>query len=188
MKQTEVVEKLARWKHLGFKIDSIGDAIFGDIHSGPCLGWMASVMAPVDETLLNQFCRENPYIELFPYRNQLRLTNGLNLFSGALYLFGVHVVTQRTAGIVWNIVPHNVEMRELTARFDAMAIGGAILENQTIYFLEQASGLVLAVDAETEELMFDYPDFDTFLTTEINRLTSVANIDGSLPADFRLRS
>lgn len=125
-----------RAKELGMRTLPNGTALFGRVpHVGPD-AWLHVMYAGLSEPDLVEV--EHRAGRRLPedYRSLLRETNGLSLFSGAMYLSGLRKSYERTGEGAWQpfaIEDANVLERPADARPEFVFIGGYKADGSRLY-------------------------------------------------------
>ena len=183
MQMRDLVDRLARWEHLGLTVCDSGTRLYGaQSEETPWLGWLHTVCCPVEKSRLDAFADENPFQKAFRYPDQWEEFNGAYLFRLALCLYGLRM--GNPLDWPYDIVSQNVGYDDLTSRYDGLIIGGANMGRRSYHYIETRRGEVLAIDQDTSDQVFVWPDYKTFVTSEIDRLNRLFDKDGQPPPNF----
>ena len=185
MRLQDLTDRLARWEHLGLTVFDSGTRLYGARSEGKPLGWLHCVCCPLDKARLDAFADENPFQKAFHYPEQWEEFNGAYLFGLALCLYGLQLGRPRHGlDFPYDIATPNWDSHDLTSRYDGLIIGGANIGRRSHYYIETRRGEVLAIDRDTSDQVFVWPDYETFVTSEIDRLNRLFDKDGQPPPDF----
>jgi hypothetical protein len=58
------------------------------------------------------------------------------------------------------------------------------MKRRSYFYIETRRGEVLAIDRDTSDQVFAWPDYETFVTSEIDRLNRIFDADGQRPPDI----
>jgi hypothetical protein len=181
----DLIDRLARWEHLGLTVRDSGTRLYGARSEGKPLGWLHRVCCPLDKARLDAFADENPFQKAFHYPDQWEEFNGAYLFTEALYLFGLHLgKPQYASDQPYDMVSLNFGYYNLASRYDGLLIGGSNMKRRSYFYIETRHGEVLAIDRDTSDQIFAWPDYETFVTSEIDRLNRIFDADGQPPPDI----
>jgi hypothetical protein len=185
MRMQDLTDRLARWEHLGLTVFDSGTRLYGARSEGKPLGWLHHVCCRLEKARLDAFADENPFQKAFRYPDQWEEFNGAYLFTRALCLYGPNRgKPQYASDWPYDIVSHNVGYDDLTSRYDGLIIGGANMGPKSNHYIETRRGEVLAIDQDTSDQVFAWPDYETFVTSEIDRLNRIFDADGQPPPDI----
>jgi uncharacterized protein YbaR (Trm112 family) len=185
MQMRDLIDRLARWEHLGLMVYDSGTHAYGARSETRPRGWLHVVCCPLDKARLDAFADENAFQKAFRYPDQLLEFNGAYLFGLALCLYGLRLGKPKHGlDFPYSMVTPNFESYDLTSRYDGLIIGGANMKRRSYYYIETRRGEVLAIDRDTSDQVFAWPDYETFVTSEIDRLNRIFDADGQPPPDI----
>ncbi len=166
MRPEQIRHLLSKWEDLGTHRTDKGVISIGRVPHAGEFSYLHHLY-PVSLPALQDARQSFPELERYDYNSFLEQVNGLILFSAALYLYGI-----RWGGTVipWDIVDAAINYSEIGNRFDGLVIGGAMFGNIQHKYVQRGNGRVLAVSMQTNEVIFDWPDVDVLLRSEIKRL------------------
>ena len=182
----EIVNLLAKWEGLGKKTFPSGTVYFGPIRGMPGRnGWLHQVFRPISRLNLDKFAQENPFHERYEYSRQLYDFNGAVLFLKCFFLYGLRIDREMdSVDLPWDLVITNIGKQEIATFCDGIVIGGGQFGESSIAYIESASNEILAFDESSKSTIFKWLNFDMFFRSEILRLNSVFNQDGTPPVNF----
>jgi len=188
MNYNGLIDALKKWEHLGVKPYLNGDVAYGKPFKNKGWGWLHQVAASIDDKLIAGFEKDNPFTQNYRHIKALYQCNGVNLFSGGLILYGLHLAGPfKTAVFPFDVVSHNINLSHIAKEYDGLIVGGAHFGRISISYLETRNGNLLAIDRESENVVHQWDDFDGFFTSEFNRLDEIFDENVLPPKDYEKR-
>jgi hypothetical protein len=178
MKQRSSVELLQpileRAKGLGIKTLPEGTELLGHVpHVGPD-AWLHVLYARLSEADLDELAARTGRRLPEQYRQLLRETNGLSLFSGALYISGLRRSYERKGDAVWQpfaIEEANVLERPADAKPDYVFIGGYKADGSRLFMAPDRPD-VFRCERDSAVPLNKWKDLPHFLVSEAKRLAT----------------
>ncbi|MBI4924145.1 MAG: hypothetical protein HY834_20610 [Devosia nanyangense] len=183
--QTLIENKIERWAPLGFERLEDGTAIVGRVPHLGSLAWLHQVYAPLSKEAIDQKVAAFPRLGWFPYPEFLLELNGCHLFSRALWLLGIRTSYRRepTIHLPWDVQNTNWNHMKVGLDHDALLIGGGTFRDREVFYLQDRSGTVQAIDEQSEKWLFRWNSVSELLVSEIDRLLPQFDLDGRAGPD-----
>lgn len=165
---------LEKAKRLGIKTLPEGTELLGHVpHVGPD-AWLHVLYACLSEADLEELEARTGRRLPEPYRRLLRETNGLSLFSGALYISGLRRSYERKGDGAWQpfaIEDANVLERPADAKPDYVFIGGYKADGSRLYMSPDRAD-VFRCERDSAVPLNKWKSLPHFLLSEANRLAT----------------
>jgi hypothetical protein len=151
-------------------------------HIAP-LAWCHKIFPPLHEKYIYDLEKQMRLNIPPDYQNFLKDTNGINLFSSGLKLYGMRFNFNRNLYDVWqpfDIITPNTNERPKILSDDILIIGSAY-DGSKIAIIGR-NDKVIRFDDNTFEVLNEWENFDSYLTSEIERLELLFEENG-VPKD-----
>jgi hypothetical protein len=172
---------LLRWTAIGHRVFDDGTELIGRVPHVAPEAWLHKLFPKLDSQIIARYEEVLPGFKGSAFSRFLQLFNGLNLFSTDFYLLGHRSSYKRDGSVFqpWELLTSNGPNRGGIAPPELLIIGGSNVLRKGVTFTENPSGSIWAIDRTRPGLpMFEWPDFETFLYSEIRRLASLFDDEG----------
>lgn len=179
-----ITEAISSWKHLGYQRFPNGTELVGHVPHVAPEAWFHKVYAAKESFDVRKYYGgEVNRINEYSYFDIFNEFNGINLFSGAFYLFGNRENYNRDWKVAiaqpWDFSNGLHSNEEYGIPEYAIIIGGSHSLPDGIYFFETIGGNISAVDRSIPgKIMYKWPNMENFLNREISRLCKIFDADG----------
>jgi len=169
----EVLSILDSYAHLGEETNDMGTRLIGHApHIAP-KAYVNVVYAPLNDADLHEFCERIERPVPVQFKEFLTFANGLMVFSGALRVMGYTPLKRKADTHIYNY-PSNIIVPNVTGRIkglshEALLVGFYKEDGSYVYLGEE--GKAVRFDAKGNgDLLQEWPDFDSWLLSEITDL------------------
>lgn len=172
---------LMSYDNLGEKKLKDGTVLIGKApHIAP-MAWLHSIYPPLSESDINILEDQIKKIIPEPYKEFLKVSNGLNVFNTTLSLYGLRKNYNRDVEInVWQpfdiIVPNTIE-KPIDSADKAFIIGSYDWDGSYL-FINTANEKIYLCSREDITPLFEWANFGEMLNGEIKRLSNLFDRDG----------
>lgn len=184
--EEKIIKPLEAWEHLGEVTNEMGTRLIGHVpHIAP-KAYLHVIYAPTDS---EEFAELDERLGR-PAPNQLKqffkFANGLRIFSGWVSVEGFVPYKKKAEKHPYNY-PADIMFPNSVARIKGLSDGATIVGSYKIdssKVLIEEDGHVIRIDAQGDGgLIQEWPDFDTWLFSEIEYLSQFFDKDGKITAD-----
>jgi hypothetical protein len=177
-----ILGRLFEYSHLGEQLMPNGTLLIGKApHIAP-LAWLHSIYPPLLGNDLNEMEKRLGHAIPGPYRRFLIATNGINIFSTTLSLYGLRYNYKRNIEDVWqpfDIVTPNTIEKPGNAGDNIFIIGSYDWDGSYLY-IDSKSGKIHLCDREDARSNYSWDSFYAMLESEINRLITRFDKEGKV--------
>jgi len=167
---------------LGEKIENNGVTLLGRANHVGSDAWLHTLFPPLDSSDVNLL--EEEIGRTFPesFREFLELTNGLNVFSDSLAIFGRRTSYDRNAGErePYDIVSMNRYDRPTRLRDDVLLIGSYSYGKGFLLYIDPRSERIYRCHRSDGEPIKKWENFGEMLLAEVNRFDQLFDERGVL--------
>lgn len=178
----EVFRLLKKASVLGEKTESNGVTLIGRTeHIGPD-AWLHALFPPLDASDVNLLEEEIGVSFPDSFREFLELTNGLNLFSDSMAIFGRRTSFDRTAGErePYSIISMNLSERPEGLFADVLLVGSYSYGNGFLLYVDPRSERVFQCLRSEPTPTNEWENFGQMLLTEVRRFDRLFDDRGRL--------
>jgi hypothetical protein len=166
----KILAPLEEWSQFGEKINVAGTRLIGHAPHIALNAYVNVVYAPLSDTELQEFSEQLGRKIPDQFRRFLIHTNGLMVFSGAIRVMGFIPLHRKFDIHIYNY-PSDIIVPNVSARVKGLSstevLVGFYKEDGSYVSIEEC-GRVVRFDAMgSGGLIKDWPDFDTWLSSEI---------------------
>ena len=191
---SEILLRLKEYKYLGEKHLADGTHLIGKApHIAP-LAWLHSIYPGLTEQNILELEKQLKHPIPDDYKSFLRISNGLSVFNTTLSLFGLRRNYDRSVDQVWqpfDILTSNIRERPENAKSNVFIIGSYDWDG-SLLFIDSKTNKVNLCDRDDVTSLYEWPDFETMLRSEISRLITLFDKNGkeldadssTLPTDY----
>jgi hypothetical protein len=171
----KILNQLQVWSNSGDVTNKMGTRLIGHApHIAP-KAYMHVVYAPLGDIELQEFSERLGRPIPAQFREFLIYANGLLIFSGAIRVMG-YVPLKRRADTSIHNYPPNIMIPNVSARIKGMSHSAVVVgfyQADGSYVSIEESGIAVRFDAKGDgEAIQEWPDFDTWLISEISNWNS----------------
>ena len=183
MRFESVFATLEKAKKFGYRETSLGAKLFGHVPHVAPEAWFHATYSGLTsdeirdvEVLVGR--RIPPEVDAF-----LRESNGLNVFSNSLFIFGLRHSSDRTGDAVWQ--PFSIEVpntfeRPVGLDADAVIVGGYFDDGSRLVVSPRTSQVVRIPKGKSGPTLTTWSGFENMLVSEIHRLSSLFDETGRM--------
>lgn len=170
-------------RKLGDHTTSFGAHLYGHVpHVAPA-AWLHATYKGLSQeeisALENRLCRALPP----EFSRFLSWSNGLNLFSGSLAIYGVRSSYERAGDAAWQpfaIEPPNLQERPRGAKSSHLFVGGYFDDGSRLVIDCETSKVFRLPQGKAGPVLTDWPNFEDMIETETHRLSLLFDCTGRL--------
>jgi hypothetical protein len=178
----EVFSIINKAKAFGNRKASNGTELIGHVpYRGP-EAWLHEIYAPLSDkgiqSIEEGIGKELPKVMHDFYRS----TNGLDLFSTSLFIYGLRTSYNRegdAARLPFSIVRRNTMERPSDAKDSFIFIGG-YTEDGSLLYIDCNTGHIYRCDGDSAQPLNEWPSFEEMLLSEVRRLEGLFDEQGKL--------
>jgi hypothetical protein len=149
-----------------------GSITMGNPRNFASLRCMHILFAPAPSAILQKLVDDFEEISKFPYLHELSEHNGLDIFFGDFLIYGARVAFKKGNApyTVFDVFSHNRDFYQIGLSRGRLVIGSNknTAEN---HLVQDISGKTSAIDIETGKITEVWPNFETLVRKEIERLS-----------------
>lgn len=182
MPYSQILSIIDRARDMGFKRLSTGVQLIGHIpHLAP-EAYLHVVFPALDESQLEEIERqvERPLPE--PFRRLLEMSNGMLLFAYSLAIYGLRGLNVRTGDEAWqpfSIRTSNTMERPRNIPWSALIVGSYRQDGSYVY-IDGDTGVTIRCTRQSGTNLNQWDNFETFLLSEVTRLSTAFDSYGKL--------
>lgn len=178
----EVFRLLKKASVLGERIEDNGVTLIGRAKDVGPEAWLHTLFPPLDTSDVNLLEEEIGVSFPETFREFLELSNGLNVFSDSLAIFGRRTSYDRNVGErePYDIVSMNRYERPKRLRADVLLIGSYSYGNGFLLYIDPGSQRIYRCQRSDGEPTNKWQSFGQMLLAEVNRFDQLFDEDGIL--------
>lgn len=166
----KILAPLEEWSQFGEKTNVVGTRLIGHApHIAPN-AYVNVVYAPLSNAELQEFSERLERKIPDQFKSFLTYANGLMVFSGAIRVMGYTPLDRKSDTHIFNY-PSNIIVPNVSARVKGLSSAEVLVgyyKEDGSYLSIEESGRAVRFDAKgSGNLIKDWPDFDTWLSSEI---------------------
>lgn len=183
MRFEDVFVALEQARRLGFRQTSLGAKLFGHVPHVAPEAWLHSVYFGLSSEEIRHL--EDALGRTIPNEVEefLRISNGLNLFSNSLFIFGLRRSNERVGDAAWQ--PFSIEAANTLERpseldSDAVVVGGYFDDGSRLVVSSRTSKVTRIPKGRAGPVLTTWDGFEQMLTSEVQRLSSLFDDRGRM--------
>lgn len=177
-----VIKTLESYDNTGVRVLGNGTKLIGHVpHIAP-EAWLHQIYAPLQSQYIDRLELDLGFAIPPNFSEFLTRANGLRLFSGHIYFYGLRMNFSRGGDDVWqpySILTPNLDERPRNSKDKFFFVGGYEPKGSLIY-MDVTTLRLFRCSARSAKPLYEWPSFEEMLESEVQRLSARFDREGRL--------